>query len=78
MEPGRIDEQKVIWARELKPAWDVQLFRHYPDRTGLADRTNAVPSASPGPAEMPARISPYPMAGLPTQAEALPDIDASK
>jgi hypothetical protein len=71
-----IDQQKVIWARELKPEWDVQLLRHYPDRRVWLIEPDATPSAGPGAAAMPARISPYPSADLPKQGEALPDISA--
>jgi hypothetical protein len=71
---AEIDQQKVIWARELKPEWDVQLLRHYPDRRVWLIEPDAEPSGGLGAAAMPARISPYPSADLPKQGEALPDM----
>jgi hypothetical protein len=73
---AEIDQQKVIWARELKPDWNAQLLRHYPDRRVWLIEPDAAPSGGPGAAAMPARISPYPAGGLPKQGEALPDIRA--
>jgi hypothetical protein len=74
---AEIDQQKVIWARELKPGWTVQLLRHYPDRKVWLIEPDASPSAGPGAPAMPARISPYPVAGLPDKGEELPDIAAN-
>jgi hypothetical protein len=73
-----IDQQKVVWARELKPGWIAQLLRYYPHRKVWLIEPDAVPSAGPGGAAMPARISPYPVAGLPTQGEDLPDMADQK
>jgi hypothetical protein len=75
---AEIDHEKVIWARELKPAWNVQLIRHYPDRRVWLIEPDATPSAEPGAAAMPARISPYPVATLPMQGEPLPHIADNK
>jgi hypothetical protein len=75
---AEIDQQKVIWARELKPSWNVQILRHYPDRRVWLIEPDAAPSGGPGAAAMPARISPYPAAGLPTQSNPLPDIADNK
>jgi hypothetical protein len=69
---AEIDQQKVVWARELKPAWNVQLLRYYPDRKVWLVEPDAVPSDGPGAAAMPARISAYPVAGLPKQGDSLP------
>jgi hypothetical protein len=73
-----IDQQKVVWARELKPAWIVQLLRYYPGRKVWLIEPDAVPSAGPGAAAMPARISPYPVAGLPKQGEEVPNMADNK
>jgi hypothetical protein len=75
---AEIDQQKVIWARELKPAWNVRLVRHYPDRRVWLIEPDAEPSGGPGAPAMPARISPYPVAALPKQGEELPDMSANK
>ena len=75
---AQIDQQKVIWARELKPAWNVQLLRHYPDRRVWLIEPDAAPSDGPGAAAMPARISPYPVGGLPKQGGPLPDMADNK
>ncbi len=75
---AEIDHEKVIWARELKPAWNVQLIRHYPDRRVWLIEPDATPSAEPGAAAMPARISPYPVATLPMQGEPLPNMADNK
>jgi len=75
---AEIDQQKVIWARELKPAWNVQLLRHYPDRRVWLIEPDAAPSGGPGAAAMPARISPYPVAGLPKRGDPLPDMADNK
>ncbi len=75
---AEIDQQKVIWARELKPAWNVQLVRHYPARRVWLIEPDATPSAGPGAPAMPARISPYPVDSLPKRGEALPDIRATQ
>jgi hypothetical protein len=75
---AEIDQQKVIWARELKPAWNVQLLRHYPDRRVWLIEPDAAPSGGPGAAAMPARISAYPVASLPKEGEALPDMADNK
>jgi hypothetical protein len=71
---AEIDQQKVIWARELKPAWNVQLLRHYPDRRVWLIEPDAAPGRGPGAAALPARISPYPVAGLPERGDPLPDM----
>jgi hypothetical protein len=75
---AEIDQQKVVWARELKPAWNVQLLRYYPDRKVWLVEPDAVPSDGPGAAAMPARISPYPVADLPKQGEEVPDMADEK
>jgi hypothetical protein len=75
---AEIDQQKVIWARELKPAWNVRLVRHYPDRRVWLIEPDAEPSGGPGAPAMPARISPYPVAALPKQGEELPDMSVNK
>jgi len=64
----------VIWARELKPTWNVQLLRHYPDRRVWLIEPDAAPSWGPGAAALPVRISPYPVAGLPERGDPLPDM----
>jgi hypothetical protein len=71
---AEIDQQKVIWARELKPTWNVQLLRHYPDRRVWLIEPDAAPSGGPGAAALPVRISPYPVAGLPERGDPLPDM----
>jgi hypothetical protein len=75
---AEIDQQKVIWARELKPAWNVRLVCHYPDRRVWLIEPDAEPSGGPGAPAMPARISPYPVAALPKQGEELPDMSVNK
>jgi hypothetical protein len=75
---AEIDQQKVVWARELKPAWNVQLLRYYPDRKVWLVEPDAVPIDGPGAAAMPARISAYPVAGLPKQGEQVPDMADEK
>jgi hypothetical protein len=75
---AEIDQQKVVWARELKPAWIVQLLRYYPDRKVWLIEPDAVPSAGPGAAAMPARITAYPVDGLPKQGEEVPDMADQK
>jgi hypothetical protein len=75
---AEIDQQKVVWARELKPGWIVQLLRYYPERKVWLIEPDAIPSGGPGAAAMPARISPYPVGGLPKQGEELPDMANEK
>jgi hypothetical protein len=75
---AEIDQQKVIWARELKPTWNVQLVRHYPDRRVWLIEPDAAPSGGPGAPAMAARISPYPVAALPKQGEELPHLADNK
>jgi hypothetical protein len=75
---AEIDRQKVIWARELKPTWNVQLLRHYPERKVWLIEPDAAPSGGPGAAAPPARISPYPVDGLQKQGDPLPDMAQNK
>jgi hypothetical protein len=73
-----IDQQKVVWARELKPAWIVQLLHYYPNRKVWLIEPDAVPSAGPGAAAMPARITAYPVTDLPKEGENVPDMADQK
>jgi hypothetical protein len=71
---AEIDQQKVVWARELKPAWNVQLIRYYPHRKVWLVEPDAAPIGGSGLAG----ISPYPVAGLPKQGEEVPDMTGEK
>jgi hypothetical protein len=75
---AEIDQQKVVWARELKPAWDAQLIRYYPNRKVWLIEPDAAANGLPDAAGAPARISPYPVAGLPMQGEDLPAMAGNK
>jgi hypothetical protein len=75
---AEIDQQKVVWARELKPAWDVQLIRYYPERKAWLIEPDAAPSGAPGATGTPPGISPYPVAGLPKQGEKVPEMAEKK
>ena len=51
-----IDNSKVIWAREMDVANDLDLMHHYKDRTAWLVRMDLVPAS----------IVPYPLRGQPT------------
>ncbi|HLI03231.1 MAG TPA: hypothetical protein VKU93_03070 [Terracidiphilus sp.] len=48
--PAEMDRSKVLWAREMDPADNADLLRHYPDRKAWLVEPDATP----------ARVTPYP------------------
>jgi hypothetical protein len=57
-----IDDQKIVWARELKPDWTAQLVRYYQGRSvWLVEPDSGV-------------IRPYPVTALPTATTPLPQL----
>jgi hypothetical protein len=70
-----IDRQKIVWARELQPGWNAQLVHYYPGRKVWLIEPDAAPS---GTANVPVRVSAYPVEDLPAQGEKLPDPPQNK